>query len=225
MFNIKFPLGTQFTFGSLMFAVGEDGELRMLPPEPALEHRTLADGQAPWSLMTSSTSGGDCSGLDPFTRLYIRTTKIVRGISVVMSTLRPLAGASSSSSSAASPDQDSSDDYPKIRISACGDSVGEGHLIFMVALNRDPSHNNSNRYPTIGRSEASDAQTPNDGMIRNLNLDFNAIRLQTIMESIQRMAPEGSPLIALAQQGDEVANVVVAQRSTGNPRGESSVDN
>jgi hypothetical protein len=31
------------------------------------------------------------------------------------------------------------------------------------------------------------------------------------MESIQRMAPEGSPLVALAQQRVEVVNVVVAQ--------------
>jgi hypothetical protein len=37
------------------------------------------------------------------------------------------------------------------------------------------------------------------------------------MESIQRMAPEGSPLIALAPQGAEVANLVVAERSVGNP--------
>jgi hypothetical protein len=98
----------------------------------------------------------------------------------------------------ASPDQDSSDDYLEIRISACGDSVGEGRLIFMVAPNVDPSYNSSSRYPTIMRSEASDARTPNEGMIQNLNSDFNDIRLQTIMESIQRMAPEGSPLIALA---------------------------
>jgi hypothetical protein len=54
----------------------------------------------------------------------------------------------------------------------------------MVALARAPLHNNSSRYPTIGRSEESDAQTPNDEMIRNLNPDFNAVRLQTIMESI-----------------------------------------
>jgi hypothetical protein len=87
----------------------------------------------------------------------------------------------------------------------------------MVAPNGDPSHNNSNIYLTIGRLEVSDAWTPNDGMIRNLNPDFNAIRLQTIMESIQRMALEGSSLITLAQQGAEVANVIVAQRSAGNP--------
>jgi hypothetical protein len=56
----------------------------------------------------------------------------------------------------------------------------------------------------------SDAQTPNDGMIQNLNSDFNSIRLQTIKESIQRMTPEGSPLVALAQQGAEAANFVIA---------------
>jgi hypothetical protein len=77
----------------------------------------------------------------------------------------------------------------------------EGPLIFMVAPNGDPSYNNSSRYSIIGRSEVSDTRTPKDRMIQNLNLDFNVIRLQTIMESIQRMAPEGSPLIAPAQQG------------------------
>jgi hypothetical protein len=38
-------------------------------------------------------------------------------------------------------------------------------------------------------------------MIRNLNPEFNVVRLQTIMETIQRMTPEGSPLMALAHQG------------------------
>jgi hypothetical protein len=95
----------------------------------------------------------------------------------------------------------------------------------MVALMGGHSQNNSSRYLTIGRSEVSDARTPNDGMIWNLNPDFNVIRLQTIMKSIQWMTPEGSSLIALAQQGVEVANVIVAQRSIDNPRGEPSVDN
>jgi hypothetical protein len=148
--------------------------------------------------------------MDPFAGLYIHTAKIIRGISVGTSTLRPLVGASSSSTSAAFPDQGLSDDYPEIGVSVCGDSVGKGRLIFMVTPNGDLLHNNSSRYPTIRRSEAFDAQTFNDGMIRNLNWDFNAIRLQTIMESIQWMALEGSPLIALAQQGVEETNVVVA---------------
>jgi hypothetical protein len=69
----------------------------------------------------------------------------------------------------------------------------------MVAPAGAPSHNSSRRYPTIGRSEAFDAWMPNDEMIMNLILDFNVARLQIIMESIQRMAPEGSPLIDLAQ--------------------------
>jgi hypothetical protein len=45
------------------------------------------------------------------------------------------------------------------------------------------------------------------------------------MESIQHMAPEGSPLVALAQQGAEAANYVIAERSASNRRGEPSVDN
>jgi hypothetical protein len=62
-------------------------------------------------------------------------------------------------------------------------------------------------------------------MIQNPNPDFNVIRLQTIMESIQRMTPEGSPLITLSHQAAEVANVIVEQRSAGNPRGEPSIGN
>jgi Glu-tRNA(Gln) amidotransferase subunit E-like FAD-binding protein len=39
------------------------------------------------------------------------------------------------------------------------------------------------------------------------------------------MTPEGSPLIALAQQGTEAANLVVAERSGGNPPWEPSIGN
>jgi hypothetical protein len=45
------------------------------------------------------------------------------------------------------------------------------------------------------------------------------------MESIQCMAPEGSPLIALAQQGAEAVNYVTVQQSVDNPRGEPFVGN
>jgi hypothetical protein len=62
-------------------------------------------------------------------------------------------------------------------------------------------------------------------MIQNLNPDFNAIRLQTIMQSIQRMSPEGSPFFTPAQQGAEVVNIITAQWPAGNPRGEPSVGN
>jgi hypothetical protein len=95
----------------------------------------------------------------------------------------------------------------------------------MVAPAGAPTHKGSSRYPTIRRSEASDARTPNDGMIQNLNPDFNSLRLQTIMESIQRMTLEGSSLVALAHKGAEATNYVIAEWSTGNPRIELSVDN
>jgi hypothetical protein len=142
----------------------------MLPPGPAPERHTSIDGQVSWSLMTSYTSGDAFSRLDPFVGLYIHTAKIIQGIPIVASTLRRLVGASS-----LPPDQDSSDDYFEIGVSVCEDSAGVGHLIFMVAPNGDQSHNSSSIYPTIRRSEASDAQTTNDGMTRNLNPDFNAI--------------------------------------------------
>jgi hypothetical protein len=192
-FDVKFPHDTKFTFGSLTFAVGEDENLKMLSPGSTPEHLAPVYGHAPCFPATSSTSGSTCSGLDPCAGLYIRTAKLIQRILVVTS-----AGASSSSSSAASPDQDSVDDYPKIGVSTCGDSAGEGCLIFMVAPVGEPSHNSSSRYPTIRRSEISDARTSDSRLVQNLNPDFNVVRLQPIMESIQLMALEGSPWVALA---------------------------
>jgi hypothetical protein len=71
----------------------------------------------------------------------------------------------------------------------------------------------------------SEARTPNAGMIQNLNPDFIVVRLQTIMESIQRMGLKGSPLVALAQKGAKATNLIVAEKSADNPRREPSVDN
>jgi hypothetical protein len=62
-------------------------------------------------------------------------------------------------------------------------------------------------------------------VIQNLNPDFNAMRHQTIMESIERKALEGSPLTTLAYQGTEVVNYVIEERPTSNPQGKPSVDN
>jgi hypothetical protein len=39
------------------------------------------------------------------------------------------------------------------------------------------------------------------------------------------MAPEGSPVIALAHQGAEAANLMVVERSAGNPPWEPSIGN
>jgi hypothetical protein len=164
-FDVKFLCDNQFTFGSLIFTAGKDGNLKMLPPGSAPERFAPVHGQAPYFSAISSTTGSVCSGLDPDVGLHIRTIKLVQGIPILTSILQPSAGASSSSSSASSPDQDSADDYPKIRESTCGDPAEEGRLIIMVASARGPSQNGSSRYPTIGRSEASNAQTPNDGII------------------------------------------------------------
>jgi hypothetical protein len=205
-FDVKFPLGTKFTFGSLTFATGEDGDLRMLPPGEAVEHTALS------SALSETQADSDF-----FDGPYIHTVKLVRGIPVVTTILRPCVGASSSSSSALSSDQGSSEDYLEIGVSTCGSSADISRLICMVAPNEDQPRHSSSGYPTIGRSEASDARTPSTGLIRNLNSDFNVVQVQAIMETIKRMAPDGSPLALLAQQGAEAANLVVAEKSTDVP--------
>jgi hypothetical protein len=70
----------------------------------------------------------------------------------------------------------------------------------------------------------SDARTPSGGLARNLNLDFNVVRVQAIMETIQRMVSDGSPLVVLAQQRAEAANLIVVEKLAGIPRREPSVD-
>jgi hypothetical protein len=184
-FDVKFLCGTQLTFVSLTFAIGENRDLKMLPL-----------GSTPERLapMSSSASGRSCAGLGRCTGNYIRTAKIIRGIPVVTSILRPLVGALSSSTSASTPDSDSADDYPEIGANPCGEPVKDGRFIYMVAPNGDRSSNTSSRYPTIGRSQTYDAQTSSCGLARNLNPDFNAVRVQAIIETIQRMVPDGFPL-------------------------------
>jgi hypothetical protein len=148
-FDVKFPRGTKFTFGSLTFAAGEDGDLRMLPPAEATEYT------APSYALSETQADSDL-----FDGPYIRTVKLVQGIPVVTTILRPCAGASSSSSSALSSDQGSSKDYPEIGVSTCGSSMDISRLIYMVAPNEDQPCHSSSGYPTIGRYEASDARTP-----------------------------------------------------------------
>jgi hypothetical protein len=213
-FDVKFPRGTQLTFSLLTFATGEDRDIKMLPPGLAPEHLTLA---------SSSASVGSCSRSDPCAGVYIRTTKIVQDIPVVTSIIRPLVEASSSSSSTSTSDPDSSDDYPEIRVNACREKAGDGRLICIVAPNGNRLHNSSNRYLTIERSETSDTQTPSDGLVWNLNPDINAVWVQVIMETIQRMTPDGSPFVVLAQQGGEAINLVIVEKSGSVPRREPSV--
>jgi hypothetical protein len=118
----------------------------MLPPGEATEHT------AP-----SSTLSGTQADSDFFDGLYICTAKLVRGIPIVTTILRPCTGASSSSSSALPSDQGSSEDYPKIGVNTCGSSTDISRLIFMVAPNEDQPCHSSSGYPTIGRSEIINA--------------------------------------------------------------------
>jgi hypothetical protein len=60
-------------------------------------------------------------------------------------------------------------------------------------------------------------------LAQNLNLDFNVVRVQAIMETIQRIAPDGSPLTVLAQQGADAANLIITEKSVDVPRREPSV--
>jgi hypothetical protein len=145
-FDIKFPRGTEFTFGSLTFAVGEDGDLRMLPPGEAAEH-----------IAPSSASSETQTESDLFDESYIRTVKLIRGIQVMTTILRPCARAASSSPSALSSDQGSSENYPEIRVNTCESFTSTSRLICMVAPNEVQPRHSSSGYPTIGRSEASDA--------------------------------------------------------------------
>jgi hypothetical protein len=112
---------------------------------------------------------------------------------------------------------------PRSGASACGNSAEDKRHIFMVAPNGDRSCNTSSGYLTIERSETSDAQTPSAGLVQNLNSDINAIRVQAIMEIIQRMASDGSPVALLAHQGAEAANIVVTEKSADVPQREPSV--
>jgi hypothetical protein len=67
-FHIKYPHVTGFTYESLTFAAGENGDLKMLPTGPAPEHLALP---------LSSISSGSFSYLDPCAVLYIRIAKLV----------------------------------------------------------------------------------------------------------------------------------------------------
>jgi hypothetical protein len=103
--------------------------------------------------------------------------------------------------SGATTDQASAEDYPEIGGSTCWDLVAEARQINMVGPRRTDSHNSFSKYPTIRESIVSDTQTPSNRVVRNLNPDFSAVRLQTIIESIQHLAPQDSPLVARPSKG------------------------
>jgi hypothetical protein len=118
-FNVKFPYGTQLTFGSLMFAMREDGNLKLLTQGPAPKRLASVYWHPPYLLASSSTSGGVCLGLNPYAGPYHCAAKMTWGIPIETPIFQSSAETLSSSTSAASPDQDSSDDYPEIGGSTC----------------------------------------------------------------------------------------------------------
>jgi hypothetical protein len=206
--------------------VGEDENLESLTWGPAPKHPASVYGKASYYPADPSTSGGAYSGLNPYVVSYYLSAMTSLGCPIGKTILQPLAGASSSSSSGARPDRDSLEDYPEIGDNACWNLAIEACRINMVGSARGNSHKISSKYPTIGGSATSDARTPNNNIVQNLNPDFNTMRLQTILELIQWMVPPDSPLISLAQQGVEAAsNIVVAAPTTGNHQGESSGGN
>jgi hypothetical protein len=60
-------------------------------------------------------------------------------------------------------------------------------------------------------------------LAQNPNPDFNAVQVHAIMETIQRMAPDGSPLVVLARQRAEAVNLIVPAKSTDVPWREPSI--
>jgi hypothetical protein len=75
MFSIKFPYDTQFIFRSLMFAIREDGNLKLLTWSLAPKYRAPIYGQAPYLPVSISTLGEACSGLNTYAGPYHRAAK------------------------------------------------------------------------------------------------------------------------------------------------------
>jgi hypothetical protein len=143
-FSIMFPCGTQFIFRSLMFTAGEDGNLELLTQGPVPKHLVPVYGKTPHYPANSSTSGGACSGMNPYAEPYYLTAMTSQEILIEVTISESLAG-TSSSSLGVSPDRDSTEDYPEIGGNFYWNPVEEGCLFSMVAL--APSGNNSSRYP------------------------------------------------------------------------------
>jgi hypothetical protein len=171
-----------------------------------------------------STSGEVCLGLNPHAGSYYLSAMTSQGLPIRKTIFQSSARTSSSSSSGVTPYRDSIEHYPGIEGSDYRNLAIEAHCISMVGSARADSRNSSSKYPTIRGYEVFDAQTPSNKVVWNLNPDFNIVRIRTIMESIQWMVLQDSPLVALAQQGAKVAgHIIAAKRLVANHRGEPSV--
>jgi hypothetical protein len=111
-FSIKFPHGTQ---GS------------------ALRHPVSVYGKAPYYPVDQSTSGGACSGLNPYAGSYYLSTMTSQRFSIGTPISQPSAGVASSFSMRVSLDRDSTKDYPEIGGRDCWNPAVEGCCISIVS--------------------------------------------------------------------------------------------
>jgi hypothetical protein len=98
-FNIRFSYDTQFIFRFLMFAVGEDRNLKLLTRGPAPRHLALVYETSTYYSANPSTSDGSCSGLNPHTWPCYLSTMASQGCPIKKIILQSSTGALSSLSS------------------------------------------------------------------------------------------------------------------------------
>jgi hypothetical protein len=196
-----------------MFAAGEDRNLELLTRGLTPCHRMPVYGEAPYYLTdpsTLSTSSGTHSGLSSYAGSYYLSPMMSQEYLIGTPIFQPSVGTLSSSSLRVFANRDFIKDYPEIRGSVYWNPVIESCRISMVVTTSAPSHNSSSRYPSIRGFEVFDARTLSNMIVQNLNSNFNIIRLQTIIESIQRMIPQDSSLLALAQQRAKAVGQIIA---------------
>jgi hypothetical protein len=146
-----------------MFATGEDENLELLTRGSALKHPASVYGKTPYYPADLSTLGGVCSCLNPYAGPYYLTVMISRGSRSGRPSASHRLGQHAHLHQGHFPDQDSTKDYPKIGGSCCWSPTVEGCLITMV--DSAPSKKSASKYPTIERSEASNARTPDDRLV------------------------------------------------------------
>jgi hypothetical protein len=200
-FDVKFSRGTQFTFGSLTFAVGEDGDLKMVPQGSQqstwlwLPHLHQTVPTQVWILVQRSTSKPP--RLFRVSRSWRPSSGPLSGIEFIFIGINPW-------------------------------------LRFISRLPRDWDQRlrgvcgRRSSYPHGGPEQGSVAQQlqqiSHNRKIRGIWCPDAKRRLSPKFESrLQCMAPDGSPLAVLAQQGAEVASLIIAEKSAGVPRREPSV--
>jgi hypothetical protein len=214
-----------------MFTAGEDGNLELQIRGPPSRQCASIYGEAPYypadlPSMTTLMLGSVRSSLNPYIGPYTLAVMTSWGHPIKVRMFQPSTGMLSPTSSGASTNQDLAKDYPEIGGNIYWNPATEALRISMVGLGRAYSYNSSIKYPMIRGSTTSNAWTPSNQVVQNLHPDFNTIRLQTIMESIQRLAPKDSSLVALAQQGAEaVVQIAVVEPSRGDRCSEPSVGN